>query len=294
MTIVVGYAAAKGDAAPLHLGAMLARSAGHDLVVVTAVPAPWPTPLARAADREFEAWARDHGDRTVATVTGLLAEVCPDVPSRAVARPGKEAAALLGVAEETGAALVVVGSGADGPLGGVVVSSTADRLLHSSPVPVAVAPRGFRVPAGATVTRATCAFRGDDASGQVLERTAAICRAVGAALRVVTFAVRGRTMYPPEVDGESEVLQAYVEHTVTAQRAAVAALGDLAGTGPRPVETAVATGRTWPEALDGVAWERTDVLVVGSSAAGVVARLFLGSTATRILRASPVPVVVVP
>ena len=47
--------------------------------------------------------------------------------------------------------MIVVGSGSDGSWGTVVVSSTADRLLHSSPVPVAVAPRGYRRRPGATV-----------------------------------------------------------------------------------------------------------------------------------------------
>ena len=37
-----------------------------------------------------------------------------------------------------------------------------------------------------------------------------------------------------------------------------------------------------------------DVLVVGSSAIGPVARVFLGSRATKIVQHSPVPVVVVP
>jgi nucleotide-binding universal stress UspA family protein len=294
MTLVVGYAAAKGDAAPLHLGATLARSAGQDLRVVVVVPAPWPTPVARGSDREFETWARDQGERAVVATTELLAEICPDVPASVAALPGKsEAATLIEEATRLGAEMIVVGSGSDGAWGTVVVSSTADRLLHSSPVPVAVATRGFRAAPDATVARATCAFRGDDASAQVLARTATICHQVGAALRVVTFGVRGKTMYPPEVHGEDEILASYVEHTAALQTAAVAALGDVADV-PADVETAVATGRSWAEALEDVPWERSDVLVVGSSAASLMQRLFLGSTATKIIRASPVPVVVVP
>jgi nucleotide-binding universal stress UspA family protein len=41
-------------------------------------------------------------------------------------------------------------------------------------------------------------------------------------------------------------------------------------------------------------WSDGDLLVVGSSRLGPLARVFLGSTATRIVRAAPVPVVVVP
>lgn len=292
MTLVVGYAALKGDVAPLQLAATLARSAGQDLLVVTMVPAPWPTPTARAADREFEAWAQEQGQQTAAAAQQVLAEFCSDIPARAVAVPGKsEAATLIDQAIEVDASMIVVGSGHDGAWGSVVLSSTADRLLHSSSIPVAVATRGFRAPEDARVTRATCAFRGDEASIAVLTRTAAICAEVGAALRVVTFGVRGKTMYPPEVIGEDDILAAYVQDTGALQDRAVADLGALR---PSDVETTVATGRNWSEALDSLDWDRGDVLVVGSSPASLMQRLFLGSTATKIVRSSPVPVIVVP
>ena len=48
------------------------------------------------------------------------------------------------------------------------------------------------------------------------------------------------------------------------------------------------------EALEALEWDQGDVLVVGSSSASFTARLFLGSTATKIVRRSPVPVIVVP
>ncbi len=63
---------------------------------------------------------------------------------------------------------------------------------------------------------------------------------------------------------------------------------------PRKVETVIGRGETWAEAVDEIGWEHGDVLVVGSSGIGPVAQVFLGSRATKILRHSPVPVVVVP
>ena len=53
-------------------------------------------------------------------------------------------------------------------------------------------------------------------------------------------------------------------------------------------------GENWDEALEDVEWEEGDVLVVGSSSIGPIARVFLGSRASKIVRHSPVPVVVVP
>jgi nucleotide-binding universal stress UspA family protein len=51
---------------------------------------------------------------------------------------------------------------------------------------------------------------------------------------------------------------------------------------------------TWTEALEDATWMDGDVLVVGSSMTGPAARVFLGSRASKILRHSPVPVVLVP
>ena len=98
-------------------------------------------------------------------------------------------------------------------------------------------------------------------------------------------------MYPPEVLGEQDILDRYVRDTSAAQEEAIAGLGDLA---PDKIETEVATGRNWSEALEAVPWEKGDVLVVGSSSTSLVSKLFLGSNATKIIRYSPVPVIAVP
>ena len=98
-----------------------------------------------------------------------------------------------------------------------------------------------------------------------------------------------RGPYPPEVLGERQILDSFVEETTKAQEAAVASLP--AG---HAVETLVATGRDWPEVLGKIDWDDDDVLVVGSSPSGLLSRVFIGTNATRIARHSPAPVVVVP
>ena len=60
------------------------------------------------------------------------------------------------------------------------------------------------------------------------------------------------------------------------------------------VEAGIVEGRDWEDALDSLPWEDGEVLVVGSSRLGPVARVFLGSNQTKIIRSSPVPVVVIP
>ncbi len=61
-----------------------------------------------------------------------------------------------------------------------------------------------------------------------------------------------------------------------------------------PVELAVVQGRSIEDAVDHLAWEDSEVLLIGSSRLARDNSLFLGSTANRILRSLPVPMIVVP
>lgn len=296
MTLVVGYQPGKDDRSGVELGATLARSSGQDLLVLTVVPAPWPTPVAGHTDREYEAWSEQHGAMGVAEAEELLADHCPQIPAVARWTPGRSVpGALLNQAEEINAAMIVIGAGSAGSYGHVHLGSTGNRLVHSSRIPVAIATRGYSASDHGAVRRATCAFRGDDASRQSLLRTAEICRELGASLRVATFAVRGRTMYPPEVGTRAEdmVLDRWVTQATAAQEQAIEELRQ-SGVVTVDVEAVVVTGRNWATAIDRLPWDRDEVLVVGSSSAGFVERIFLGSNATKIVRHSPVPVVVVP
>jgi nucleotide-binding universal stress UspA family protein len=61
------------------------------------------------------------------------------------------------------------------------------------------------------------------------------------------------------------------------------------------VSSEVVIGNSWGGATDRLEWTRGDVLVVGSSSSSnLVSRVFLGSSAAKIVRSSPVPVIVVP
>ncbi len=60
------------------------------------------------------------------------------------------------------------------------------------------------------------------------------------------------------------------------------------------IESLVADGLTLESALKKLNWDDTDVLVVGSSRFAAPHRIFLGSTAARILAGTDAPVIVVP
>ncbi len=296
MTLVVGFSPGKDDWSSIELGATLAKSAGTDLLVVTVVPSVWPTPVAGHTDREFQDWAEQQGAAAVAEANAILAEHCPDIASVARWTPGRSVAStLLEQAEEVEARLVVVGSGSTGSYGRVHPGAIGDWLLHFSHIPVAVATHGYAASERGRVRRVSCAFRGDERSFQTVQRTAAICADIGASLRLVTFAVRGRTVYTAGVGAGAEdmVLDRWVSQARTAQDDARKALEESSNA-PAEVDSVVATGRSWGAAIDRLDWDHDEVLVVGSSTAGVIERIFLSSNASKIVRHSPVPVVVVP
>lgn len=297
MTVVVGFAPNKDEYGGLELAALLARSSGQDVLAVTVVPALWPTPVAGTVDREFDEWAHAHGASAVAEAERVAVEHCEGVEFSATWMHGKSVAgSLIEEAERRGASMLVVGSGHDGRYGYVHVSSSADRLLHSSEVPVAVATRGFNADGSATVSRATCAFRGDDVSQRTLAAAAVVCADIGASLRIATFAIRGRAMYPSDAVGSSAedmIMDRWISQATEAQAAALKAM-DAAEDKPSDVTAVVASGHSWAGALGSLEWLPDEVLVIGSSTTGSLSRILLGSSARKIVRHSPVPVIVVP
>jgi len=204
------------------------------------------------------------------------------------------AVGLVELAEEHGANVIVLGSSSHGSYGHVALGSVTDRLVHSSPVTLCFAPRGFRSRPGLEVTRATAAYGGSAGADDLVIAAATVAARTGASLRIASFAVWARPAYTTRLgtDSEDDVLS---EWTSTMQQAASRAVAQVEDLDPAPpVETVIGRGSSWAEALDDVAWGEGDVLVVGSSELGPVAQVFLGSRATKILRHSPVPVFVIP
>ena len=204
-------------------------------------------------------------------------------------------AGLLEVAEQRDAALIVVGSSSGGGAGHVTLGSTSSRLLHSSPIPVAVAPRGFRCGPDARVTRVAAAFDGSEGAQDLVIAAAGVAARVGATLRLASFAVRSRPPYTSGVGTEADeaMIADWIAEMEAAGRAALDKVADLPAVPPR-LDAVVGRGESWEEALEDVEWDDGDVLVVGSSSTGPLARVFLGSRSTKIVQHSPIPVVVVP
>ncbi|HEX9833791.1 MAG TPA: universal stress protein, partial [Mycobacterium sp.] len=200
MSVAVGYLAGKGGRSPLFLAVEAAKTLKTSLTVVTVVPRPWMTPSIARIDAEYAQYAEQLAADSAKEAQECIASIGDGVKVdfRKVAHRSASGG-LLEAADELKAEALVLGSAADGKLGQVVVGSTADRLLHSSPVPLAISPRGYRGSRTGRLSRLTCAYPGTPECITVVERVAALAERLGVPMRVITFAVRGRTMYPSQV-----------------------------------------------------------------------------------------------
>ncbi|GEK21886.1 universal stress protein [Cellulomonas xylanilytica] len=302
MTIVVGANPFGDIHGAIDLGVTLARTlpeatGAYVLVIATVIPPGWTVPSMARVDGEMQEWVQARADEAKAAALAFLAGRADDLTVEFVRLTDRSTPrALAALAEQREATALVLGSSPDGPEGRVVVGSTADYLLHSSPVPLAVAPRAYRCAPSTTdvaAHRLTCSFSGSGVAASAVRWAARLTREIDVQLRVASFGVRSATMYPPEIgtDIESEVTEQWREQMADAQAALREALGDLLDDDTAYV---VASGTSWWEALSSVDWTPNELLVLGSSSAGTLRRVFLGTNATKIIRHSPVPVLVVP
>ncbi len=296
MTTVIGLAPGERGSAAVHLGSMLARSIGDDVVVVVVVPTPWPPNPYRDVD-DFIALQTSAAESALARAR---TQVGSDLAAEFVVHHARSVSSGLSeVADRHGATLVALGSSEGGILGQVALGGVAQRILHSTDIPVALAPKGFDTgTVYARVARITVAFGRADHDSDLLVTAASVAEDINASLRVASFAVRPLTEAVGTIErGADElVVGAWAKRLdadiARALRRAAAASPDAVSVATR-VDTVVGEGGSWGEALNAVPWADGDVLAVGTSSSPV-SRFFLGSHASKIVRNAPVPVFLMP
>lgn len=293
MTLVVGFEPDQSGIAALRLATQLAQSCGENLVVCAIVTTSWP-PSPGRIDAEYRVYRTRQAQHALKKARGILP---PDLDATFLVHTARSIpAGIIEVASERNASMVVLGSCNGGPFGQVSLGSISDRLLHSSPVPVAIAPRGFRGPPQAKVLRVTAAVGGQAATRELATAAARFARRLGASLRLATFAVRPTTEpFAGQLgfDAEQLVINEWLRKAAADIRGHLDRIEDL-GSVPGPLEASIGYGPSWADALEDTDWIPGDILAVGSSMSGPAARVFLGSRASKIIRHSPVPTLLIP
>lgn len=198
---------------------------------------------------------------------------------------------LSEIAADLDADMVVVGSGPGGSIGRFSMGSTTNALLHRSAVPLALVPNGYARHPVPRVGRVLVAFAQGQEGEAALARGAALARAAGVPLRVLTILVRHRVFGSDlGADAEGGVLTASLEMLREHQTHALA----LTDTDGLEISNDVLVGDSPQAAMSREDWEGGDLLVVASGSGGLLKRVFLGDTNYKILRASTVPTLVLP
>ncbi|MCZ8379115.1 universal stress protein [Mycobacterium sp. CPCC 205372] len=285
MRLVVGFLATPGGGDALALGVRLGRTLGAEVHACIVMP----------PDRGVPAMVTTGGyeDLLAEQATEWLDRALGAVPDDVVTQGHVSFSASYadGLIREAGRleadALVVGGSGG-GLAGSFSLGSVVNELLHSSPVPVAVAPRGARLSGIERVREVTCAIGEREGADLLLDNAVRFSMAAGTPLRLVSLVALDPTFGTLRGDADA-VHRRALDHAARTLDTAKSELPDSF-----PVTSTVVDGPSVETAVSKLEWRDGDLIMVGSSRLSAPKRLFLGSTAAKMLRVLDVPMVVVP
>ncbi len=288
--VLVGYEADRRGADALALASLVVGQR-HRLTVASVRPPAWPVPGPGKVDAEWEAYLDAQARSALDSAAELLpADVEADYVAVADRGSGRGLAKL---AAKIKADLIVIGSASGGPRHGIIVGSTADQLLHGSPVPVMVSPKNYAQRRPDAFDRITIAYLRRPGCDQAVELAAEIAGRQRVPLRLVTIAV-GHSAKGKAARLAEEQLRRVVER-YEADLAVAAKEAEGSSTLTRElITTEVAEGPDPASAIAATEWSEGDLLVLASSATGPLRKVFMGDMSLKILRAVPCPAVVLP
>jgi nucleotide-binding universal stress UspA family protein len=280
--ILVGVDGTAGAEDAVAFALALAGVTGATLRLATAFP--YDDIHSRATSKAYREALREEA---VELIDRVAAEVGGDVPTEVVADTSPPHA-LHALCAETGAALVVVGSTDRGPVGRVLPGSTAERLLHGSPCPVAIVPHGYGSREHPIRTIGV-GHDGSDESEIALGSAVELARRVGAELLVMRVFDPSQVGTPALMIGPGWVP---VSTDIEARQRAsldrrVADLPD--DVRAQAVFLAGTSGRELAELSRTV-----DVLLVGSRGYGPARAVLLGGVSHALVHDAACPVIVLP
>lgn len=290
MSVLVGIGADGRGIGGVHLAGRIADSLHTPVTICCVVPQTWSSPaLPRGIDDDY---ARHLHELARSAIEEARAVLPSSVASTNEVRLGRSVPReLMAAAADTAAEIIVVGSSHDALLGHVSIGTVSERLMHSATTPIAMAPRSFWSAEGDRVERLVLGIspEPDCDLGPAIEQA----KRFGVGIWLVTFGVR-RLPALPDGGGrqaDQDVLDAWLADM---QRVHDRVGADAANAGVEVLGSDLVIADSWRRAVEKVHWIEGDLLVVGSGTGGPLSRVFLGSTASRIMTSSPVPVLVLP
>ncbi|MET4431805.1 universal stress protein [Mycolicibacterium sp. 624] len=282
MHLTVGYLATPTGDDGVALAGVLAKTFGATVDVVLVVREELPD--GHPGRAQYQEFLLERGKEWISKAISTLAAA--GIKAAATVTIGDSfPEMLMSFAEEHHSDLIVVGGARDGFFGGHVIGPVSSALLHTSSIPVALAPRGYAEDPPAAITAVTAAVPTKAGDDNPLPFAITLASAAGLSIRMVSL-VSAENLATAEnlEDLRAQQIAAARENLAVADRA----LPDTT------IESLVAEGMTLESALKKLNWSDSEVLVVGSSRFAAPKRIFLGSTASRILAGTDAPVIVIP
>ena len=278
--VLVGYTATKAGRDALALAIRIAVATGARMDVVVVLPSMGQS-LLTPPDAAYDRYVREQAE-------GWLADAIEAVPAEITCMTYLRVAdsvseGLVAAADEFGASVLVVGAANGAPRRRHRLGTVSNDLVHLSHVPVILAPRGFRKREGNAVPRITVGVGVQLEADGLLASAAAFATATGATLRLVSLVT---TSLPADLDAGLIPIAAaaHADEIINHVRQHL----DL------EAEVLTAEGNSMMEAVEALDWLPGELFFVGSSRLAQPGQVFLGAAGARLLRALPVPVVVIP
>jgi nucleotide-binding universal stress UspA family protein len=282
--ILIGVDGSERAEDAVVFGRALAFAAGAPVILATAHRSDPMRPGAHA----YERFLREEAKSTLARVAPAFGDV-GDVELRPLVANTSPAHALQTLAEQEDVGIIVVGSSHTGRLGRVLPGSTAERLLHGAPCPVAVVPLGYRARPAPSRPVVGCAYRSTEDGEAALGAAEDLALALSGSLRVMQVTEPLARLYDsgempfnvPELNASN---YADTERALMERVARLDSALESEGTlhSGRPADMLIALSET------------VDILVMGSRGYGPLTAVLLGVVSGQVIRSAACPVVVVP
>lgn len=282
--IIVAVDESQGSSDAIALASTLAGVTGSTLTLVNVFPCD--AGPSRASNREFEEYMRQDSRELLERLRDAHGDGAVEL--EAIANPSASHG-LHALAEQGDVDLIVVGSTHTGRAGRVLPGSTAERLLHGAPCPVAVAPTGYAQRSEQQPAVIGCGYDGSASSRRALEEAARLATATGARLQAIRVfepliydlppgnnAFGGMASYNDTLHARaSEELEAAVARIETAGAASQLEVGNPAN--------------VLADASEGL-----DLLLIGSRGYGPMHAVMVGGVSGQVVREAACPVIVFP
>ncbi len=284
--IIVAVDESQGSRDAIALAGTLAGITGSTLMLVNVFP--YDLHPSRALNSEFEAYLRQDSRELLERLRSAQGDETVEV--KAIANPSPSHG-LHELAEQEDAALIVVGSTHRGRVGRALPGSTAERLLHGAPCPVAVAPNGYVARSGEAPAIIGCGYDGSPSARRALEAARRIAAATGARLRIVSaFEPLAYDLPPGSIAmGGMATYNDRLHERASAE--VVSAVASIQKSEPG-VEAQFTVGD--PVRILAAASEELDLLVVGSRGYGPMHAVLVGGVSGRLVTEAACPVMVFP